>query len=101
MTQGRRYEGLPDIPSVVEALPGGEQPQGWYGFFGPPGLPRPILARLNGDIQKVLADKETRAKIDEASFTAVGGSPEQFAQQVKTTFDDYARAIRNAGIKPE
>ena len=48
MTHGKRYEAMPEIPSVVEALPGGDMPQGWYGIFGPAKLPRPLVLRVNG-----------------------------------------------------
>ena len=87
--------------SVVEALPGGDMPQGWYGFFGPARLPRPIVARLNGDILKILADRETRAKIEESTFAVLGGTPEDFAEMVRNSLDVYAKIVQAAGVKAE
>jgi tripartite-type tricarboxylate transporter receptor subunit TctC len=101
ISQPKRVEAFPDIPAVVEFLPGGDQPQGWYGVFGPPGLPRPITNRINEEMHKVLADRETKAKIDEANFVTVGGSADQFLEQVKNLHEVYARTIKAAGIKGE
>ncbi len=101
VSQSKRLEGFPDIPAIVEFLPGGEQPQGWYGVFAPPNLPRPIVNRINEDMHRVLADRETRGKIDDANFLAVGGSADQFVEMVKNLQDVYSRTIRAAGIKPE
>lgn len=101
ISQPRRVENFPDIPAIVEALPGGDQPQGWYGIFGPLNMPRAIVNRINEDTNKVLADKEIRAKIDEANFAVVGGNADQAMEAVKTLTDAYARTVKNAGIKPE
>ncbi|MFM9969937.1 MAG: Bug family tripartite tricarboxylate transporter substrate binding protein [Burkholderiales bacterium] len=101
ISQTKRQETYPDVPAVVEFLPGGDQPQGWYGVFGPLNLPRPIVNRINEDMHKVLADKETKAKIDEANFVTVGGSADQFVQQVQNLQEVYSRTIRAAGIKGE
>ena len=101
ISQTKRVESFPDIPAITEFLPGGDQPQGWYGVFGPLNMPRPIVNRINEDMHKVLADRETRAKIDEANFVAVGGSADQFVEMIKNLQDVYGRVVRNAGIKPE
>ena len=101
VSQGKRQEAFPDIPAIVEFLPGGEQPQGWYGVFGPLNLPRPLVTRINEDMHRVLADRETRAKIDEANFLTVGGSADQFVELVKNLHEVYGRTVRAAGIKPE
>ncbi len=63
----------------------------WYGVFGPPNLPRPIVSRLNEDLQRVLADSEIRAKIDEAQFVIVGGSADQFVETIKNTTDIFPK----------
>ncbi len=101
ISQTKRVESFPDIPAITEFLPGGDQPQGWYGVFGPLNMPRPIVNRINEDMHKVLADRETRAKIDEANFVAVGGSADQFVEMIKNLQDVYGKVVRNAGIKPE
>lgn len=101
ISQTRRQENYPDIPAIVEFLPGGDQPQGWYGVFGPPNLPRPIVNRINEDMHRVLADRDIKAKIDEANFVAVGGNADQFVEMIRNLSEVYGRVVRNAGIKPE
>ena len=101
MTHGRRYEGMPEIPSIVEALPGGDMPQGWYGFFGPARLPRPIVARLNGEILRLLGDRDMKARIEEATFSVMGGTPEEFGELVRQSLDVYAKVVQATGVKGE
>ncbi len=101
VVQNRRLDRLPDVPAIREVLPGFDHPQSWYGVFGPPNLPRPIVSRLNEDLQRVLADSEIRAKIDDAQFVIVGGSADQFVETIKNTTDIFAKVVRSAGIKPE
>ena len=45
-----RYSQLPDVPSMSEIIPAFRKPSSWFGFFGPPGLPEPIVTRLNTEM---------------------------------------------------
>ena len=47
--QSVRISTLPNIRSMSERVPAFRKPSSWFGFFGPAGLPAPIVARLNGD----------------------------------------------------
>ena len=59
----RRFEGAPGVPAVREIIPGFEAPPLWSGFFGPPNLPQPIVKRLHGDITRIVATTEVRARL--------------------------------------
>ncbi len=94
-----RYSGLPDMPTVAEIVPGFEKPAAWQGYFGPAGLARPIVLRLNADIKAALAAPEVRRQMDEAGQRALGNSPEEFSAMIHKGLEDWSRAVRVAGIK--
>jgi tripartite-type tricarboxylate transporter receptor subunit TctC len=97
----KRVEGLPDVPAVGEALPGSDMPPGWYGFFGPARLPRPIVDRINAEVNKALRSPETRTKLQEMTFAITEGSPEEFAALVRSSMATYAKIVRATGVKFE
>jgi tripartite-type tricarboxylate transporter receptor subunit TctC len=84
-----RYEGTPDIPSIKEALPNFKFPEPWYGFFGPPGLPAPIVSRLAREINSALASPEIKASLTKMSMVGISTTPEQFSAMVRETSTTY------------
>ena len=71
----RRSAGAPDIPAIAETLPGYDA-AAWYGLMGPAGLPKPIVERLNQEMQAVLADPTVLATLRTAGVDIEAGSPE-------------------------
>ena len=96
-----RNPDLPDVPTVAEIVPAFEKPPAWQGFFGPAGLPRPIVQRLNTEIKAALATPDVRRHLDANGQRAIGNTPEEFAAMIKKGLEDTAQAIKAAGIKPE
>jgi tripartite-type tricarboxylate transporter receptor subunit TctC len=101
VAETQRWAGLPDVPALAEILPGYDRPPGWYGFFGPAGLPQPVLARLNAEIVKALNAPDVRGKLETAGLAVVPGSPEQFSALLRRSLELYAQAVKIAGVKPE
>jgi tripartite-type tricarboxylate transporter receptor subunit TctC len=99
--EAKRYPGLPDVPSIGEALPGFEKPASWFGLFGPAGLPPPVLARLHDELVASLKEPEVRSKVDELAMSVIANTPEQFSAMLKNGIDQYGRLIKAAGIQPE
>src|SRR5262245_31209866 len=99
--EAKRYPGLPDVPSIGEALPGFEKPASWFGLFGPAGLPPATTSRLHDELVASLKDPEVRSKIDELAMTVIASTPEEFRLMLKTGIDQYGRLIKAAGIQPE
>ena len=99
--EGKRFAGLPDIPTIGESVKGFEKPSSWFGYFGPAGLPPPVVARLHGEIVKALAVPEVRGRLEEAGMGVIGNSPAEFAQLMQRGFEVYGRAVKLAGVEPE
>jgi tripartite-type tricarboxylate transporter receptor subunit TctC len=96
-----RYAGLPDVPTVAESVPGFEKPSTWFGFFGPAGMPRPVVQRLSSEIAKTVQSPDLRPKLDESGFAIVGSTPEQFAAELKKGLEVYGKIVKLVGLKPE
>ena len=81
--------------------PAFRKPSSWFGFFGPPDLPAPIVARLNSEIVKALNDPDVLPVLEENGLAVIGGSPAQFAALIRDGIERYGAIIKRAGIQPE
>ena len=100
VTQARRHAGLPQLPTVGETLPGYVL-AGWLGLLAPAGLPAPIQARLQGEINKALADAGVRAALEQAGLVPSGGTPQALDALVREELATRGRLVKAAGIEPE
>ncbi|TMH81510.1 MAG: tripartite tricarboxylate transporter substrate binding protein [Betaproteobacteria bacterium] len=96
----RRISQLPDTPSVAEMLPGFAA-QSWVGMLVPAGTPKKIVARLNAEATKALADPEVRGKLDAQGFDVVGSTPEEFLAFARAESEKWAKVIRDYNIRVE
>lgn len=94
-----RSPSLPDVPTFQESGFKGLVLDIWYGVFVPAGTPSMIVARLNGEIDKSLADPATRESLFQAANEPIGGSAEQFSRLVREDSEKYARLVRELNIK--
>jgi len=97
---GERYAGLPNVPTLAEALPGYETIEDWFGFFGPAGLPRPIVSRLHDEMVKALNAPDVRTKLDNMTMVVIASTPEQFAAQMKREAALFAKVARAIHLEP-
>ena len=97
----KRNPALPDVPAMGEILPGYSMPETWFAFFGPAGLPQPIVSRLNADIVRTVNAPDVRPRLEERNLTIVGSSPEEVTRVIRSSFDIYGKVIKAAGIQPE
>jgi tripartite-type tricarboxylate transporter receptor subunit TctC len=93
----RRSASLPDVPTVAEAVPGYES-LSWSGIAVAAGTPKPIIERLNKDLNAVLALPEMRQKLAEQGAETIGGPPEAFARHIAAEREKWSRVIRTANI---
>ena len=95
----KRLPSAQDTPAVAETLPGYEF-YTWYGLWAPAGLPRDILTRLNGEVNKALAS-DLRVKLLAQGYELSPGSPEDFAKFQREDMARSGKIISEAGIKLE
>ena len=97
----KRFEGLPDVPTIAESGVPGFEAGGFLGLVAPAGTPPAVINALNAAAQKSLAMPDVRERLIALASPPVGGTPEQFGQHIKREMDKWARVIRAANIKPE
>jgi tripartite-type tricarboxylate transporter receptor subunit TctC len=95
----RRSPGFPDLPTVAEAgVPGYEAPT-WSGVIAPAGVPRPTIDRLNAGINKAIESQIFRDRFASIGDEPAGGSPEEFAEVIRTDSAKWGDVIRRAGAR--
>jgi len=96
----RRIPQLSDTPTVAETLPGFAA-QSWVGMLVPAGTPKGIVARLNAEATKALADPGVRGKLDAQGFDVVGSTREEFLAFARAESEKWAKVIRDYNIRVE
>jgi len=100
-TGAKRAAVLPEFPTVAEAgVPGYEASQ-WYGVLAPVQTPKEIIARLNGDLVRILQAPDTRQRLVADGTDPVGSSPDEFARYIRSELTKWGKVAKDAGIQPE
>jgi tripartite-type tricarboxylate transporter receptor subunit TctC len=94
----RRSPAFPDVPTIGETVPGYLAPT-WTGVIAPTGVPRPIVDRLNAAINKVLTTDTFKQKFVVIGDEPGGGTPEDFAETIRTDSAKWADVIARSGAK--
>jgi len=92
---------FPNVPTVASSGLPGFQFNSWFTIVAPAGTPREIVARLNAEIVKALADPGVREKFRDQGLTVRGSSPEELGTATREQLARYARLFKEAGIKTE
>jgi tripartite-type tricarboxylate transporter receptor subunit TctC len=93
-----RSPSLPDVPTYQEGGIKGLVLAQWLGVFVPAGTPPAIVARLNAEINKALADPAIRANLLQAAQEPIGGTAADFAKLFHDDDDKYARLVKQLDI---
>lgn len=99
-TARKRLALLPDVPTAGETVPGLEV-DNWYGMVAPAGTPRGVIARLQGEIVRVINSPEVREKLVAQGIEPVGSPPEALEKFMKSEILKWARVIKSANIRPD
>ncbi|MES2184067.1 MAG: tripartite tricarboxylate transporter substrate binding protein [Pseudomonadota bacterium] len=89
----------PDLPTVAESGFPGFDGTTWFGFMGPKGLPAPVVAELNAQINRILASANVRSLFEAQGAEPTPVSPSAFAQMVKADGERWSQVIRKGNIK--
>jgi tripartite-type tricarboxylate transporter receptor subunit TctC len=94
----RRFEGLPDVPTVAESgLPGFEA-GGFLGLEAPAGTPPGVIAALNAAANQALEQPQVRERFIALASPPFGGTPAQFGERIHAEIEKWAKVIRAASI---
>jgi tripartite-type tricarboxylate transporter receptor subunit TctC len=99
VTSAKRFALLPDLPTIAESGYPTFEALAWNGVLVPAGTPKPVIARLNTEINAILKQPDVVAKMHAAGFDLVGGTPEDFGALIKAESDKWAPVIKSANIK--
>jgi tripartite-type tricarboxylate transporter receptor subunit TctC len=93
---------LPEVPTYAESgLPGFQAPGAYMGVWGPAGLPPPIVARLNSEMNRMLQSPDMREQLAKLGIDPTGGTPEAFVERVRTDRAKWGDIVAKTGIKAE
>ncbi|MEP7067734.1 MAG: tripartite tricarboxylate transporter substrate binding protein [Usitatibacter sp.] len=99
VTSPQRLANFPNVPTVAEQGYPGFDAATWSGLVAPAGTPGAIIDKLNAAANKALGSSEMKAKLHEDGSTALGGTPQQFADFIRKEHVKWGAAVRDANIK--
>ena len=97
----QRLAQLPNVPTFKEV---GLEPvnrMAYYGIYGPKGLPKEVVDKINAAVRKVLEDPAVKKRIEETGSIIIANTPEQFATQIKAEFEVYKKVVDSAKLRLE
>jgi tripartite-type tricarboxylate transporter receptor subunit TctC len=89
----QRLAVLPNVPTFKEV---GLEPvnrMAYYGIYGPKGMPKDIVDKINAAVRKTLEDPAVKKRIEETGSIVIGNTPEQFAAQIAAEFEVYKKVV--------
>jgi tripartite-type tricarboxylate transporter receptor subunit TctC len=92
---------FPAVPTLKEEGLRDLEVEVWYAMLVPAGTPQPVVARLNSEVQEILADNEVRDALAKQGLSPVGGPPERLAELLRAELARWPRVVANAGIKAD
>jgi len=98
VTAAKRLAVLPDVPTMQEAGLPGFVSTNWQGIIAPAGTPAAVIARLNAELNRILADPEVARAIADSGSQAAGGTPDAFAAFIQDEAAKWAEVIRSGNI---
>ena len=97
-TGPQRWQGLPDVPTVAEQGVAGYDVQSWAGVMAPTGTPRPIIDRLNAEVQKALVISAVKARLEDMGGEVRGSTPDEMRNMVAAQTQKWIQVVNDAKI---
>jgi tripartite-type tricarboxylate transporter receptor subunit TctC len=101
VTGAARSPAMPEVPTVAESGLHGFDVASWFGLLAPAGTPRDVIARLHGEIVKILKIDDVRERLAADGAEVVANRPDEFATYIKSELAKWGQVIGAARIKAE
>jgi tripartite-type tricarboxylate transporter receptor subunit TctC len=101
VTTRERIATAPAVPTVAEAGVPGYETFVWQALVGPRGLPRAIVERINGEVTKIIAQREMAERLQQEGLQAAGGTPRELLDLIRREIDVWHKVVVRAGIRAE
>jgi tripartite-type tricarboxylate transporter receptor subunit TctC len=101
VTTTKRSSVLPDVPTMQEAGVAGYETSTWGGLLAPAGTPKATVAKLNAEVNKILAMPDVRKTLQDNGIEPGSGTPQQFGDFIGTEMVKWSKVARDAGIQAE
>jgi tripartite-type tricarboxylate transporter receptor subunit TctC len=95
----RRSDALPEVPTMAEAGVPGYEASTWNGIVGPAGIPKAVVIKLNGEINKALGSTTLRERFAAIGADPAPGTPEQFAELIRREDRKWSEVVKRSGAK--
>ncbi|MDD5333980.1 MAG: tripartite tricarboxylate transporter substrate binding protein BugE [Rhodoferax sp.] len=97
----QRLAQFPNVPTFKEV---GLEPvnrMAYYGIYGPKGMPKDIVDKINAGVRKALEDPSVKKRIEETGSFIIGNTPQQFTAQIRAEYEVYKKVVESAHLKLE
>jgi tripartite-type tricarboxylate transporter receptor subunit TctC len=101
ITAAKRFDVVPDVPTMVEVGIPGFEANIWWGAVAPAATPRATVAMLNAEINRILATAEVRKAFQAQDVQIVGGTPDYCAEHIKNQVALWSKVVRDAKIQAD
>src|ERR1043166_450799 len=101
ITSATRSAMVPDIPTVAESGVPGYEVGVWFGIVAPAATPGDVLAKLNAELNRILAMPDVKQKFADQGVEPVGGPPERFGEHIRAQIEKWGRVVKETDVKVE
>ncbi|MDB5922822.1 MAG: hypothetical protein JWN13_1758 [Betaproteobacteria bacterium] len=101
VSSAKPSQSLPGVPTIAQSGVPGYEMSPWIAVFAPAATPKPIVDRLNGEINKALAQRDIQEKLVSQALDPWPTTPDEMNRQLKIDYDKYGKLIQMTGAKVE
>jgi len=101
VSSAKRMSAIPDVPTIAESGVPGFESGSWQGVVAPSGTPKEIVARLNGEILRIVNAADMRDRLGKQGADVRTTTPDEFAAFIRTETAKWAKVVKDANIKIE